>query len=287
MAVQEIFAGICNGITNEAYHAGPGISKSGLDLVARSPQHYWHSYLNPNREPRTETAAMKMGTAIHTAILEPADFHDRYRIMQDVIDRRTKAGKEMYQAYVLEAEAVGATLISAADAVIALDVAASCRNHPLAARLLSEGKAEQSVFWTDPETGVLCKCRPDWLMDPTPNHAILDVKSTADASPEAFMRSAYTYRYHVQAAWYLDGVEAATGMKPDSFIFLAIEKDAPYAPAFYFADEDMIAAGRAEYRRALRTYADCLSADLWPGYQQKLVPLSLPKWANPILETVQ
>lgn len=272
--------GVFGGIPNEEYHGGPGISKSGLDLIAKSPLHYWAAYLDPMREPREETAAMRVGTAIHTAILEPDTFLDRYRIMPEGIDRRTKKGKEEYETLIAEAAAMGATLLSADDAKTALQVAKACHAHPLAAQLLGAGAAEQSVYWVDDETGILCKCRPDWLLEANPNHAILDVKSTEDASPEGFMKSAYKYRYHVQAAWYLDGVEQATGMKADSFMFLALEKKRPYAAAFYFADEAMIEAGRVEYREALRTYADCLAADKWPGYADRLVPLSLPRWAQ-------
>lgn len=276
--------GILDGVSNTAYHSGHGISKSGLDLIAKSPLHYWAAYLDPNREPRTETPAMKLGTAIHTAILEPDAFADRYRVMPEGLDRRTKAGKEIYEALLLDAETNDATLISAADQQTALQIATNVRRHPLARNILRDGKAEQSVFWTDAETGVLCKCRPDWLLDPNPNPAILDVKSTTDASPDGFMKSAYTYRYHVQAAWYLDGLEAATGMKPDSFMFLAIEKEPPFAVAFYYADEAMIAAGRAEYQRHLRTFAACAASDTWPGYPSKLLPLALPKWAQITLD---
>lgn len=63
-----------------------------------------------------------------------------------------------------------------------------------------------------------------------------------------------------------------------------MEKDAPYASAFYYADDAMIELGRRENRRLLRTYADCLAADKWPGYPQKLLPLGLPRWAEVALD---
>jgi len=132
------------------------------------------------------------------------------------------------------------------------------------------------VFWIDPETEVLCKCRPDWLIP----GAIVDVKSTEDASAEAFMRSAYNWQYHLQAAFYMDGMAAAWDEQPEAFMFLAHEKTAPWASAYYFADGEMIEAGRVEYRKALRLYADCLSSDKWPGYAATLQPLGLPRWAK-------
>lgn len=271
--------GVYSGISNADYHGGAGISKSGIDLVGRSPLHYWGAYLDPQREQRKETPAMALGTAIHTMILEPTTYSDRYVITPDVIDRRTKIGKELYEGLLAIAEDKGATLLKQSDHEKVIRIAQSAMNHPVAKELFAEGQAEKSVFWTDEETGVLCKCRPDWLLGGD-NPAILDVKSTQDASPEGFMRSAFKYRYHVQAAWYLDGLEAATGHRPDAFMFLAAETSAPFATAYYYADDAMIEAGRAECRRALRIYADCLASNVWPGYEPKLLPLSVPRWAQ-------
>ena len=56
--------GLFNGISNAEYHGGAGISKSGLDLVAQSPLHYWSAYLDPNRQAREETPAMAIGTGM-------------------------------------------------------------------------------------------------------------------------------------------------------------------------------------------------------------------------------
>lgn len=278
--------GIYSGISNEAYHGGVGISKSGLDLVSRSPLHYWAAYLDPDREQRQATPAMKLGTAIHTAVLEPGTYRDRYVVMPEGVDRRTKDGKEIYAACEQEAAAKGAEIISASDHEKVMRIYKSCLEHPLTKKVFETGEAEVSAYWTDAETGVLCKCRPDWLLGGE-NPAILDLKSTENASPDEFIRSAFSWRYHVAAAWYLDGVEQAMGVKPDAFMFLAVEKTAPFAAAYYYADDDMLTAGRAEYRRALRTYADCLSSDKWPGYEPRLQPLGLPRWANVQLDVEQ
>lgn len=266
--------GIYAGISNDAYHSGPGISKSGLDVVARSPLHYWAKYLDPNREPSEPTAAMRAGTAIHTAVLEPDLFAVRYHIAPQV-DRRTKDGKAQWEEAVAAAEAAGAELISAADAEMCRRIAAQVREHPTARKVFATGEAEMSCYWTDRETGVLCKCRPDWLSLPM----VVDLKSTEDASRDAFMRSAWNWRYHVQAAWYIDGIEQATGQRPDAFVFGAFEKSSPYACAFYYADTAMLEIGRAEYRRLLRIYAECLAADKWPGYDTAVTALTVPTWA--------
>lgn len=266
--------GIYEGVTNAEYHGGPGLSKSGLDVMARSPLHYWSRYLDPQREPVEPTASMKLGTAIHTAVLEPDEFSKRHHVAP-AVDRRTKDGKAVWEAAVATAEEAGAELISASDALVCNAISAQVRSHPTARKVFETGAAEMSAYWTDRETGVLCKCRPDWLTLPL----VVDLKSTEDASRDGFMRSAWNWRYHVQAAWYLDGVEQATGQRPDAFIFAAFEKTAPFACAFYYADQAMLEIGRAEYRRLLRLYADCLSADKWPGYDTAVSALTVPAWA--------
>ena len=87
-------------LSNTDYHRAEGISKSGLDLIARSPMHYRF------REQREPTAAMALGTATHAAILEPALYaHDYVILSPDVADRRSyvykEAVKQRGQEYVL------------------------------------------------------------------------------------------------------------------------------------------------------------------------------------------
>jgi hypothetical protein len=266
--------GIKKNLSNDEYHQGEGISKSGLDLIAQSPLHYWAKYLDPNRESQEPTPALLLGTAIHTSVLEPERFATGYRVAPKV-DRRTKDGKAAWEGFQAECAANNATPISFDDYEICRRIADQVRSHPTAQTLFAKGAAEQSAFWVDDETGVLCKCRPDWLT----SQMIVDLKSARDASPGAFQRAAWSYRYHVQAAWYLDGVAAATGKPRDAFIFAAFEKEPPFACAFYYADETMIEAGRQEYRRLLRVYADCLNSGRWPGYPIELQALTLPAWA--------
>jgi exodeoxyribonuclease VIII len=107
---------------------------------------------------------------------------------------------------------------------------------------------------------------------------VADLKTTEDASPAAFARSVATYRYHVQAAFYLDGLRACDA-QIDAFAFVAVEKTPPYLVAVYSADEICLARGREEYRADLLTFAECLRTDCWPGYPPFVQPLSLPAWA--------
>lgn len=84
--------GIYSDISNADYHGGPGISKSGLDLIHRSPMHYKAVIDSANdNEP---TAAQMIGTAAHALILEPEEFAKNYCLalrpsdVPDAIDDR-------------------------------------------------------------------------------------------------------------------------------------------------------------------------------------------------------
>jgi exodeoxyribonuclease VIII len=265
-------------LENADYHRHSAVSKSHLDLVARSPLHYWARYVDPNRVEPEPTPAMLVGTAVHTHVLELDQWDARYVMAPEGIDRRTKQGKAEWEAF--SVAATGRTVLSRAEADIVMRMARSVFAHPAAAMLLGlAGKAETTWMWTDEASGLECKCRPDWLTDD--HRLIVDLKTTEDASPIGFRKSIANWRYHVQSSWYLDGIERATGTRPDQFIFICVEKKPPYAVAVYAADADMIAAGAKQARLDLDTLAICKAADAWPGYSDQIETISLPPWMRP------
>jgi exodeoxyribonuclease VIII len=138
------------------------------------------------------------------------------------------------------------------------------------------GQRELSVGWTDETTGTSCKCRID-AFNKT-NGLVIDLKTSDDASPVAFPRTCAKYGYHGQAAYYLDGL-ASVGAYSSKFIFVVVEKSAPYPVSVFLCDEPMIDAGRQKYQECLRLHAECSAADNWPGYSEEVQPLSLPSWA--------
>ena len=257
-------------MSNHDYHAGPGLSKSGMDRLAMSPEHY-RSYLV---EPREETKALRVGSALHKLTLEPDTFGDEFAVAPHA-DRRTKEGKAVYAAF--EAESAGKMVLSFDEHDLASKMARSIRTRKLpAAAIGAPGEAEVSLFWKDPSFGTLCKCRPDYLRD---DGLVIDIKTTEDARLSRFERSAETYRYYVQAAFYIQGAEAVTGERVKDFLFIVVEKSPPFAVACYFADAEMIFAGHEEVRRCLALYEECEASGVWPGYPEEIIPLSRPRWA--------
>ena len=249
--------------SNADYHADPAVSASHLHAVAKSPYHYFSRYLNPERIAPEPTAAMRLGSLVHCAVLEPEELGKRYGVCAP---RNTKAGKEQAERMA----AAGIEAVTGSDMELALAMADAVHSHQAAAELLRNGQAEQSFWWDDSATGLRCKCRPDWYDGTT----VVDLKTTTDASPAGFARSVATFRYHVQASHYLAGLHGA-----ERFVFIAVEKTAPYAVAVYELDAAAMAAGDELRQRDMRVIADCQATKEWPGYGDTCQALSLPSWA--------
>jgi len=242
------------------YHSTKALSKSGLDELRRSPAHFraWQDGVT-NDVP---TPAMELGTAVHMAILEPDLFPKSYAVFKG--DRRTKEGKAAYES-AIEA---GFTPLTQEQWDNITGAAAAVHAHPAIAPLLQGIETEVSCF--DVWNGVKVKARVDGLA----KDYIIDIKTTQDASPNAFGKSCAQFRYHVQAAWY----RRITGI--NRFILIAVEKEAPYGVACYELDEAAIALGNTIIDEQLKTYIECDKLNSWPCYSSQIQSLSLPSWAS-------
>ncbi|EBD7466279.1 exodeoxyribonuclease VIII [Salmonella enterica subsp. enterica serovar Telelkebir] len=268
----DIQPGIYYDIPNEAYHAGPGVSKSQLDDIADTPAIYlWRKNAPVDTE---KTKSLDTGTAFHCRILEPEEFNKRFIIAPE-FNRRTSAGKEEEKTFLEECARTGRTVLTAEEGRKIELMYQSVMALPLGQWLVeSAGYAESSVYWEDPETGILCRCRPDKIIPEF--HWIMDVKTTADI--QRFRTAYYDYRYHVQDAFYSDGYRAQFGEIP-TFVFLVASTTTEcgrYPVEIFMMGEDAKLAGQREYRRNLQTLAECLNNDEWPAIKT----LSLPRWAK-------
>lgn len=279
-AIERHKAGTLVGVfrmTNEDYHNAPGISKSNLDQVEVSPATYRYSILNP--EP--PTSPMEFGSALHTAILEPEEFDNRYAVTD--LDRR---GTKAWDAFEL---ANPGKIILKKDgdkgAQVVKEMATVAISHSRS-QLLA-GFKELAFFWKHPETGILCKVKPDNL---TTKGVITDYKSCAwPVYPQRIASSVFfKMRYHVGGAFYLDGVVHALDQSgkrdllpvmPNHFVLYAQEKTAPYLVKPWDLGESSIALGRRTYEANLRKIKECDDKKAWPGYPEKIEPIEMPDYA--------
>lgn len=260
-------------MTNAEYHAHPAISKSSLFKISESPEKFRY-YMD---HPHVDTPTLIFGSAFHKAVLEPDDFDSEFVVAPNV-DRRTKTGKETWQEFV--ASAVGKSVITQDDMSVISGMAESVMANKYARMLIESSQHEQSFFWCDDLTGEECKCRPDILLDKPSIHIIADLKTCNDASTDGFMRDAIKYGYHLQAAMYTDGVKANTGNQYQ-FVFIAVEKQPPYAVNVLQADDLFVKYGTDVFREYIGIYHECkLSGNWWGynGFSGVINNLGVPSW---------
>lgn len=248
------------GMPNEVYHAHPAISKSGLDLIHRSPAHYQYG------AKRASTRAMEIGTAIHCAILEPERFTSEYVLLRDVKDRRASEYRKAKEVH------GGEYVLTGSEA----DNVAGMQESVRSQYAIPVGTAEVSLFAVCEVTGVPVKCRYDLLTDDA--HAI-DLKKTQDSSRDAFAKSVYNYRYHVQDAFYRYVYRLVYGRPLESFTFLAVEEQPPHVAMPYTLGEETREIADSEAMQDLARYAECMETNDWPGYERTDEPLEIPAWA--------
>lgn len=257
---------------NEVYHSQPGVSNSGLKLVLCSPAHYKF------QAERTPSRAMEIGTAIHTALLEPERFANDYVLLRDVKDRRAseyKAAVKVHGSEVVLTASEAANVEGMQEAVLS--------NPAMSERLNAEGWRELSLFVQDPETGVVVRVRYDLL---SVSGIAVDVKKTQDCRPDAFSKAVDNYDYDMQSALYSDAFQWATGKPLGAFEFAAIEEQMPHGHKLYQLDETAMQEGRRKYREALNLYAQCDKANDWPNIPCAGVEvLGLPAWRMAQIET--
>lgn len=254
-----------------------------LKEASRSLAHCYAKYFSPTRK-KTVTRAMEIGTCVHTMTLEPHAQHQVFTVVPDGVDRRTKDGK----AFFADIEDAGLIAIKANEFDLIKSISESVLNNKKARELISHQCAliEQSFFYKCQLHGLTLKARPDVFIKPCcqyPNGAIIDLKTTIDASPDGFERSAYNLGYHIQAGWYAYVLSSALGLKelPD-FYFIAVEKEEPFACTVMLASDDFVNSG---LKKALSLYDEVAIAvrdNCWPAYVEngEFEFLDLPPYAQ-------
>lgn len=253
-------------LSNEQYHAGEGLSRSSLWTFKKLPKLFWHEKLSGLYERPKETEAYLLGNLTHTLVLEPDLFDSQYFVMPKV-NRATKQGKADY-AEALELSQ-GKTLINEEHFTQAQSMRDSVLANETAAAILKGAKIEKSIFWNHEPTGLLCKSRPDIL-----NGTIAaDLKTTLDASERAFQSDAYKSGYFLQAGMAFEACKAV-GEPFEKFVFICVEKKAPFSVALYILDDEALQFGIDMFHALMARIDKCFKNNVWPdhGIKRLLTP---------------
>lgn len=256
------------------YHAIKALSAGmAITLDQECPLRAWlDSPFNP-AQVRENKPEFDIGTAAHLAVLEPELLAER-AVLHEFDTYATKAARDIRD----EAWAAGKTPLKPKEWEIVRSIAGALSPTKSAkGKLFTGGHPEVSLTWE--WDGVPCKARPDYL--PDSGAYMVDLKTANSANPRAVARKAFDEAWHVRAAWYLAGVEAATGKRPEHYWFVVVEKDAPHISEVYELDDRSLVWGERIIGRALRLFAECTASGRWPSYcGGKSTIIGLPSWAE-------
>lgn len=248
------------------YNAAEGVRWSRLKAMRVSPKQYQYELKNP----RADSAALLVGRAIHTIVLEGMEAYRNRAVVFGGKTRQGKAWDEFREAH------KGREILSTAEDELARACAEAVLEDPIAKRHLRHGIAEKVIQWKDEETGILCKCRVDLV-----NGHLVELKSTRDPDPDSFARDAHRFGYHGQIAFYHDGVVASGYELEQPPALITVGTKPPHDVVVLKVSEYEIEAGQNLYRPLLVELAECLERDEWPGIARgRELSFRLPPWAQ-------
>jgi hypothetical protein len=271
-------------LADDEYRRGPGWSSSDIKNALRSPAH-----AKAMREGGVQTDAMRLGTLRHMLLLEPERFEREFWIRPDGLKFNTKEGIAWKKEHAAEIE--GREECDRREWMQAVAWCARIKEHPLWP-LFEGAVAERSWYWDDEETGLFCKARTDLFVELEDKCIVADLKSTNDASPDAFARKSFNLGYHVSAAHYIAGVQAVTG-KPVAFYLIAAEYQQPFEVNWYkvasarggMALDAPLRLGMQQRAEGLAVIARCEQEEAWPTCSGgKALDLALPGWATRLID---
>ena len=257
------------------YRMADGVSCSSLKVLDESPARL----MAVMKTPKEQTEAMALGSLTHQLILEP-DRVIEYAIKPKDMTFTTKDGKLWRDSQTMP-------IIKQEQLDAAQAMRDAVNRHPVAKAIIAKGRSEVSVFsdYTAEYCELIRKSRIDFV--PEKSNALVDIKTTLDASPSAFRREIFDRMYYMQAAYYLANWNAASGEDRSSFVFIAIENEAKqmidgkltHGIGIYELDADYLQIGELKWVDLINLMSRCVYRNEWPGYEEKIQVVSPPAYA--------
>jgi hypothetical protein len=265
-------AEIIEGLTHEQYAKIDAEHSGVLRKLLVSPLAYRTAKDQEAAGIDEDRDVLRLGRAVHTATLEPKRFPQQYVCWSG----GRRAGKE-WDRHIAEADAAGQTILKEDQLDQAVAISKAARTHPVAGPILSaKGRAELTIVWTHPRTGVKIKVRLDWLT----KTVLADLKTCRDIEPRRFDSRSAQLGYHIQMALYADAVEAA-GLGPVEAKLICVQSSPPHDVVVRQLGRDVHFIGVQQYEAALDLLVACRESGKWPGIAEtEEVPLRLPAWAD-------
>jgi hypothetical protein len=287
--------GIYYDIPDGEYRRWNAFSKSLVSAALKTGQH-----LKAEISKDKNTSAMAFGSLLDCMMLEPHEFGSRYVMQPSTYDKIEKgvAVSKPWNMRSNTCRAIAEEMRSSGKEIIThydYEKAISCRDSLLKneeiRRTVERSKKQVSIVWNEPNTGVICKGRLDLY-----GKTIDDLKTTNDASDEAFSVTSGKFLYHVQAAAYRQGIKMLTGEDLKFRLFVVEtgdETDFPLSRIFTFdgqyldqengerlwvPDNESLLAGELMFKRACIKIVQ-YEKHGFTGYSKFPEPFSVPGWS--------
>jgi hypothetical protein len=262
----------------EEYHALAAIGSSTVKDMSVSPAYYLEQKLA--RAGRPPSPAFAIGSMFHQAILEPGR-ENLFISEPEGLDKRTREGKAIWAEFSEQSE--GRTIMKKSDYDNTIAMIEEFKSTEAYARMFKGDVMPEVTILGGPE-GDARKCRFDLLKRKSGGYIAYDLKTT-DAIPQSaadWQRFFIKWKYHIQAAWYID-VASKAGIEIKAFHFAVVSKRAPYDHAVVRLSSDFLSQGSIDGEAAYQDFLVCREKNIWPGNFVKSgsgsVEIDLPRWA--------
>lgn len=271
--MSEAVVGLHAGLPRATYESWPLPSYSLLKHYERSPAHA----LEQMRHPKEPTDAMDLGSALHSAVLEPARFIEQWA-EAPVCDRRTNIGKQRWSEW--EAAHTGVQALKSDEWRAVLAMREVLLAHATAGELLRAPGLREVALVVEPEPGLgLVKGLVDLVVPWAGATCLVELKTARVADGALWCTQAARLQYHAQAALYLDLAAAIAPGPQRRHLTVAVETIAPWGIVIHEWDEQALETGARCWRRWLALHRECEANGRWPGYEPGVHGLRLPRWA--------
>ncbi|MBT1162757.1 PD-(D/E)XK nuclease-like domain-containing protein [Bifidobacterium sp. SO1] len=207
------------------YFAHPALDQSQLKAFLHNPADWGYNRLQGDHTP---TPAMKFGTAFHAYLMNTATVVS--------LDEGETFQKKANQQWRDEQIAEGNIVVTYPDMQKLLrmkrniELTSLQEGMPDYISLIENGTCEQCIIWTDKETGLELKAKPDLI--PTGTDYLVDLKTAQSADRKDFAKEVLNYGYHIQAVFYRQAVSELPAhmfdrlaKTPKAMQFWVFEKD--------------------------------------------------------------
>lgn len=268
MADDNTLLGMIHDIPNEIYHKSKGFSSSNIIYISK---YSLAQFLVAWKRPVLPSNEMNLGTATHTAILEPEKFKETVVYLPP--DCRGNSGSALKGRDLFYRANTNKTVVESKEKYDSIKNMADSVNDFLAGSevpdLISKGDSEVSCYALDEEYGMLLKCRPDKL------HKSLGVsvnlKTAHSVLEYDFQKAIMDYSYHWSTAMYSDVLASILKM-PITELHLIVETEYPHRVSLRHLDEGAIDKGRKDYRNILAQIAEAKRTNVWRAIQGITLP---------------